>query len=187
MCSDNVPIRENENIKGCSWQLLYSFFPFTNSVFFNFRVERRREDPDLPKESQLTTLPRRVPIDWFDPDYWNYTLTVHERTEYLQQGGRIRIALPEEEFCDTLENCLAWKNLPENEFMEQYGNAVLAYYNIPTPEEIEQLGQWDSEQHQTDDEEIQIQEELFLHDDEPNHGALPAEFNDNPPMDDDIY
>lgn len=133
---------------------VYLFFPFTNQ-FFVFRVERRREDPDLPKDSPLTTLPRRVPIDWFDPDFWNNSLTVRERMEYLEQGGSIKIALPAEELCRTWKDCLAWKNLPEDEFMTNYGDAVLAEYNIPTAEEIERIQQYDNLQNQetVDDED----------------------------------
>ena len=103
---------------------VYIFFPFTNQ-FFVFRVERRREDPDLPKDSPLTTLPRKVPIDWFDPDFWNNSLTVRERMEYLDQGGSIKIGLPAEELCRTWEECAAWKNLPKKEFMSVYGDAEL--------------------------------------------------------------
>jgi len=121
------------------------FFSFTNS-FFGFRVERRREDPSTPKESPLTTLPESVPIDWFDPGFWNNTLTVRERIEYVQQGGRIQIALPAEEFCDTWEKCIEWKILPEDEFMKKYGDEVLAAYKIPTEEEIAQVQLWDEDE-----------------------------------------
>jgi hypothetical protein len=79
-----------------------------------------------------------VPIDWFDPEYWNSILTVRERLDYLAGGG-ICIALPPEESCQTWEGCSEWKNLPETEFMERYGNVVLKEYNIPTEEEVDQI------------------------------------------------
>ena len=51
----------------------------------------------------------------------------------------------------------AWKNLPEKEFMEKYGNAVLKQYNIPTKEELEQLEEYDEqdeEEEETKPEEV---------------------------------
>ena len=83
---------------------------------------------------------------------------MRERIEYLQQG-QIRIALPDKEHCDSWEGCTAWKNLPEDEFMDQYGNEVLAQYNIPTAEEIEQMAKWDDlDVLEQDEDEAQIQE-----------------------------
>lgn len=82
---------------------------------------------------------------------------MRERIEYLQQGGRIQIALPAEEFCDTWEKCIGWKNLPEDEFMEKYGDEVLAQYKIPTEEEIVQVQLWDEDENENasdDDEDI---------------------------------
>ncbi|KAF8062515.1 hypothetical protein FPV67DRAFT_1703383 [Lyophyllum atratum] len=101
------------------------------------KLERRREDPPMPQLSELTTLPKKVPIDWFDPTYWNNTLTVRERADYIAKG--IFIALPLPEFCETWEQCAKWKNLSEADFMLTYGNAVLDKYNIPTDEELEHL------------------------------------------------
>jgi hypothetical protein len=80
---------------------------------------------------------------------------VRERIEYLQQGVSMRIALPAEEFCRTWEDCIAWKNLPEDKFMTEYGDAVLAEYNIPTPEEIERIQQYDELQQNQDEDQSQ--------------------------------
>lgn len=113
------------------------------------RQARCREDPEMPQQSELTVLPKKVPIDWFDPIYWN-SLTVHERAEY-SQGGTPVVALPLEQFCETWELCNQWKNLPREVFMEKYGNAVLSQYNLPTPEELAQLEEWDEEEEVEDD------------------------------------
>jgi hypothetical protein len=95
----------------------------------------------MPKVSELMTLPKQVPIDWFDPIYWNIHLTVRERAHYVWDGAYI--ALPNAELCASWMECAKWKNLSTKEFMEKYGNAVLAEYNLPTEEEIEQLEEWD--------------------------------------------
>jgi hypothetical protein len=113
------------------------------SIYLFFRAERTREDPLTPLESELFALPKFIPIDWFDPGYWNMVLTVRERLDYIEHG--IHIGLPLEEHCRTWEQCDLWKNLPEEEFMERYGNAVLGLYKMPTKEEIEQLRQWEKE------------------------------------------
>ncbi|EDR04503.1 uncharacterized protein LACBIDRAFT_330689 [Laccaria bicolor S238N-H82] len=73
----------------------------------------------------------------FDPGYWNTTLTVRERLDYIEHG--VRIGLPLAEHCQTWEQCSLWKNLPKEEFMKTYGNAVLALYKMPTKEEVTQL------------------------------------------------
>lgn len=129
---------------------------FFHLIHLCFRVERTREDPLTPIESQLYALPKSVPIDWFDPVYWNTVLTVRERLDYIKDG--IRIALPLEEHCQTWEQCIGWKNLPEDDFMETYGNAVLGEYNMPTVEEIEQLERW--EESEIDDDEVEGQLEV---------------------------
>jgi len=53
------------------------------------------------------------------------------------------IALPLAEHCGSLTDMIAnppdWKNMPEAEFMETYGNAVQAKYNLPTEEELDVL------------------------------------------------
>jgi hypothetical protein len=58
----------------------------------------------------------------------------------------IRIGLPQEEFCQTWEDCSKWKNLSEEVFMQQYGNEVLKEYHLPTEAEIKQSQQWDEEE-----------------------------------------
>jgi hypothetical protein len=99
----------------------------------------------MPKQSKLLALPKSVPIDWFDPIYWNEHLTLCERADYTQGG--MHVALPRDpELYSTWSACAAWKNLPVKEFMEKYGNDVLTQYKLPTEEELEQLAQYDEEQ-----------------------------------------
>ena len=107
------------------------------STHLYFRAEHTCEDPLTPLESELFALPKFIPIDWFDPGYWNTILTVHECLDYIEHG--IHIGLPPEEHCQTWVQCNSCKNLPEEEFMERYGNEVLVLYRMPTKEEIEQL------------------------------------------------
>jgi len=95
-------------------------------------------------------MPESVPIDWFEPEAWN-SFTVRERLEYT--AGGISVGLPLEIHCDTLEKCAKWKNLPEEEFMEKYGNDVLAQYHMPTEAEIEQLAEYEAGEEEDDDED----------------------------------
>ena len=120
------------------------------------RAECTHEDPLTPLESELFALPKFIPIDWFDPGYWNTVLTVSEHLDYVEHG--ICIGLPLVEHCQTWEQCSLWKNLPEEKFMERYGNAVLKQYKMPIKEEIEQLQQWEEEVEELD-LEAQLEEE----------------------------
>ena len=83
-------------------------------------------------EDTLCRLPLKVPIDYFPPGYWNTELTVKEKIQYMDNG----IALPLPEFCESHDEVAKWKTLPADEFMERYGNAKLALYQMPTKEEI---------------------------------------------------
>ena len=71
------------------------------------------------------------------------------------------IALPLAELC-TSSGVPDWKTMPEAEFMERYGNAVRAKYNLPTKEELNLL-----HDNEVDNEE---QEEPA---EGPNHPNLP--------------
>lgn len=106
----------------------------------------------MPKLSELTALPKDVPIDWFDPIYWN-NLTIRERAQYMKEDTYI--ALPPAELCTTWAECDKWKNMPQKEFMAKYGDEVLAEYNLPTPAELERLKKGDEE-----DEEDEVQQNL---------------------------
>ena len=82
-----------------------------------------------------------IPIDWFDPKAWN-SFIVGEHVGYTMGG--ITVGLPLEQYCDTLTKCAEWKNLPEKEFMEKYGNDVLAQYYMPTQAELDQLTEYEA-------------------------------------------
>jgi len=98
------------------------------------RIQRDCDRPDPPQASKFTALPKIIPIDWFKPEYWN-KLTVGERAEYMAHG--IKVALPLAEHCQTWDQCHKWKHLGKAEFMQKYGNAMLAQYEMPTEEDIE--------------------------------------------------
>ncbi|KAJ4492140.1 hypothetical protein C8J55DRAFT_420047, partial [Lentinula edodes] len=87
-----------------------------------------------------------VPVDFFDPEYFNNFLSVKERAHYAHNG----VALPLEEHCINTRIDL-WKNLPEDEFMQVYGNAVLAQYKIPSQEELDQLDEYELDESDSDE------------------------------------
>lgn len=68
-------------------------------------------------------------------------MSVCERAVYMENG----IALPKAEFCDGWAKINEWKNLDEEEFMNRYGDAKLALYNIPTQAELDQLEEHDED------------------------------------------
>ena len=113
-------------------------------------MECLREDPESPIDSKLTAMPESVPIDWFDPEAWN-SFTVRECVEYT--AGGISVGLPLEKYCNTLAKCAEWKNLPEEEFMEKYGDDVLAQYHMPTEAEIDQLAEYEAGEEEEEEEE----------------------------------
>ncbi|KAG6913722.1 hypothetical protein DXG01_004703 [Tephrocybe rancida] len=125
---------------------------YTHQHLFT-RQERNRVDPPMPQPSERTAIPRAVPIDWFDPEYFNHTLTLRERAQLVKHG--VRVALPTAELCATWEQCSAWKNLSDSDFMLQYGNTVLAEYNLPTEEDLKRL-----EEFENDAEEDEVQDDL---------------------------
>ena len=94
----------------------------------------------MPKLSELTALPKKVPIDWFDPVYWN-NLSIRERAQYVKNGTYV--ALPTAELCASWDECEKWKSMQEKEFMAKYGDEVQAEYKLPTPYELERLEQQD--------------------------------------------
>ncbi|KAF8218743.1 hypothetical protein L208DRAFT_1347825, partial [Tricholoma matsutake] len=88
----------------------------------------------LTKLSELTALPKKVPIDWFDPIYWN-NLSLRECAQYVKNGTYV--ALPPAELCASWDECEKWKSMPEKEFMAKYGDEVQAEYKLPMPDELE--------------------------------------------------
>ncbi|KAG6912229.1 hypothetical protein DXG01_016204, partial [Tephrocybe rancida] len=114
--------------------------------------ERKREEPELPQLSELTTRPKDVPIDFFSPDYWNNIMTVRERADCRAADGTYHVALPLEEFCGSWKECAKWKNLSDADFMERYGKEVLKEYDLPTEEELKQMEEWEARYGYEDDE-----------------------------------
>ncbi|KAJ7105552.1 hypothetical protein C8R44DRAFT_806431 [Mycena epipterygia] len=89
-----------------------------------------------------------VPLDWFDPEYFN-AMPAAMRHTYAKKGA---IALPLEEHLMKKD----WKNMDEATFMKKYGNDVLALYDLPTAEEMAQVNknlQSDDEDDALDDDE----------------------------------
>lgn len=88
--------------------------------------------PDPPIVGDITKLPKNVPVDWFAPTFFNTILDVAQRARYARSG----VALPPEDQMGTnSQERRKWKDLKDEEFMAQYGNTVLAQYELPTEEE----------------------------------------------------
>ncbi|KAL1742238.1 hypothetical protein HDZ31DRAFT_43700 [Schizophyllum fasciatum] len=104
---------------------------------------RTREHPPAPlAQADIEVLPRKdIPIDYFDPGYFNNTLTLRERVEYTAQG--VRVALPsiahiQNKTWSQLRDA-DWMKMPNRKFQKQYSAAVLQDYRIPTVQDRENL------------------------------------------------
>ncbi|KAJ6603445.1 hypothetical protein DFH09DRAFT_1301250 [Mycena vulgaris] len=93
----------------------------------------RKPDPNDVTGSEISQrLPRPgVPLDWFDPEYFN-AMPAAMRHTYAKKGA---IALPLEQHLTKKD----WKNMDETTFMKKYGNDVLALYELPTAKEMAQM------------------------------------------------
>lgn len=101
-------------------------------------AERQRKfdptkgNPDSPISRRL---PSNVPVDWFDPDYFN-SLPFSFRARYRHAG--VALPLP-----------VHWAedhaSLNDEDFMEKYGNKVLELYKLPTDEEVDRESDDDGE------------------------------------------
>lgn len=96
-------------------------------------TERTRVDLPNPPESRFTTLPRTVPIDWFDPDFWNNDMTLLQK--YHVQKNGICVALPAEPLCHP-EEWSKWIGKSHKWFMRKHGNAELAKYKLLTAKQM---------------------------------------------------
>ncbi|KAF8234276.1 hypothetical protein L208DRAFT_1550295, partial [Tricholoma matsutake] len=107
-------IKEKE---GCSTKVT-AFFRMADQECKRTNRSKRRHlklaNPPMPKLSELTALLKKVPIDWFDPIYWN-NLSIHEHAQYVKNGTYV--ALPPAELCASWDECEKWKSMPEKEFM----------------------------------------------------------------------
>jgi len=107
---------------------------------------RIRSNPLLPASDIGVILPDDVPIDFFTPEFYN-ALTLKERARYVKTG----VAFPLVDFAfDEVHD--GWKTMGKKDFMEMYGNDVLAQYDVPSAEEIETIPDSDVD----DDEEVEI-------------------------------
>jgi hypothetical protein len=87
--------------------------------------------PENPKDGELLTGPADdVPLDWFEPDYFN-TLPPRIRAMFDHV-----IALPEDETTFFSSPASPWKLMKTPEFMQHFGNKILAEYNLPSKEEV---------------------------------------------------
>ncbi|KAL1712148.1 hypothetical protein EV715DRAFT_297347 [Schizophyllum commune] len=123
--------------------------------------ERREQEVEPFKTSQVTRMPTKVPIDYFSPQYWNETMTLRDRVVYLgSRKGHARVGLPKSEFCGTWAEISKWIHLSEEDFMAQYGNAVLADYAIPTDAQIAMIekGEDEAPEESEEDEDSELEE-----------------------------
>lgn len=97
------------------------------------RIQRTRV-PGLEPSEISRTLPIKVPIDYFSPEFFN-SLSVRQRAAYMGNG----VALPIAHHCQTWADIEQWKGLATADFMARYGNAKLALYNLPTAAELARL------------------------------------------------
>ena len=84
-----------------------------------------------------------------------------ERADYMGRG--IKVALLLAQYCQTWDQCGQWKSLKTPEFMTQYGNAVLAQYQMPSDEEIalyrrRQVGTSDDDDEEEEEEENAVEQ-----------------------------
>ncbi|PPQ92330.1 hypothetical protein CVT25_008512 [Psilocybe cyanescens] len=99
-------------------------------------MHQRIELP-TPEPSAITTLPKHIAIDYFEPEYWNEVLTVQRKVELLKDSYIVAMPLPE--LCTTWKNCWKWMDLPQAKFMWKYGEAVLELYDMPTDKQIDRV------------------------------------------------
>ncbi|KIK60589.1 hypothetical protein GYMLUDRAFT_59360 [Collybiopsis luxurians FD-317 M1] len=99
----------------------------------------------------LPHLPMDVLIDYFSPNYFNNFLSAKLHAHYAANG----VALPLEQHCQVQGEVESWKNMKEEEFVEAYGNAVLALYHILTQKELDQMDEYN---YTNDDEDMESEE-----------------------------
>jgi hypothetical protein len=98
-----------------------------------WRERTRVRSPNAPP-STLRTLPDDVPLDWFDPDFY---ASLSNRSRCRVTPEEPSIALPPAPvplFTNTKSE--QWWKLPRKDFMEKYGNEVLAQYELPDDRDV---------------------------------------------------
>ncbi|KIY46351.1 hypothetical protein FISHEDRAFT_47424, partial [Fistulina hepatica ATCC 64428] len=91
-------------------------------------TERDRIYKDDPAPSPLRALPRGVPIDYFDPEYYSVLSAKVRRTI---TSRRPKVALPPAPV-PLFEEGHPWRRMTDREFMAEYGNQILDQYRLPT-------------------------------------------------------
>jgi hypothetical protein len=93
--------------------------------------ERTRVVPEYQRTSPFTALPTDMPLDYFDPGFYN-SLPVKLRRRIT--GPRPRIALPPPTI-HIFDPHDPWRKMSYREHMDTYGNSILALYHVPGPDE----------------------------------------------------
>jgi hypothetical protein len=96
--------------------------------------ERPREVPEDPKPSDFTALPIGMPIDYFDPDFFN---SLQPRLRYRITNTKVAL-LPDVDrsfFRDADEM------LSDKQFNAKFGADVLAKYQLVEEGELEDIGE----------------------------------------------
>ncbi|KAJ6495036.1 hypothetical protein C8R45DRAFT_1094714 [Mycena sanguinolenta] len=104
--------------------------------------ERVLNAPPAPASEMSKILPRDVPIDYFDPPFFNTKVTVREGACYMSTG----VACPLSNSVKPTDN---WLRLPAKEFMPKYGEDVL-----PSQAQMDALSDSDPDDELDDDSEI---------------------------------
>lgn len=105
------------------------------------RVERNRIVQTPQPKSKFLRLPKKVPIDWYDPDFYNSRLTLQERHD-VYVGSKGKIGLPPSELC-TKNKWADWRKMDNDEFQRKFGSSELQKYDIPTTEDITLLKEYE--------------------------------------------
>ncbi|VDB99908.1 unnamed protein product [Peniophora sp. CBMAI 1063] len=106
-----------------------------------------------PPPPTVVALPIEVPVDYFDPEYFNEDVLPRDRARYAEYG----VAFPAELLRgDTVTEHMAWCNLSEDQFMQKYGKDVLEDYNIPTSDELARIAAYEADEEGDGDEDEDI-------------------------------
>jgi hypothetical protein len=86
--------------------------------------ERLRKVPEIQQESKMDALPLGMPIDYFDPDYFN---GLQPRLRY--RITNTQVALPPD-IKNIFKSSSIDRKLSDKEFTEKYGAEILGKYEI---------------------------------------------------------
>jgi hypothetical protein len=123
--------------------------------------ERPREVPLQPQDSEFTTLPEGMPIDYYDPDFYNS----------LQPRLRARITNTKVALLPDITRSFireADERLSDKQFSAKYGAKILAKYQVVEEDELEVEDDWladdddDEEMSDGDVEEYEVVEDVDM-------------------------